>query len=139
MLGLSLCVAIALSFRAVVGVKGRTTGRLVGTSHTQLYTRYTIGPRRVAVSVEPMLRLGRTPDELHLLAHTLNDAVDDNTALIAAMGIFRSPSMANTIPESCRTPYCNITTTTTQLLPGRTNMLRGQLEMFIPGFSHAFA
>ncbi|KAF8247979.1 hypothetical protein K440DRAFT_583928 [Wilcoxina mikolae CBS 423.85] len=99
MLGLSLCVAIALSFRAAVGVKRRTTGRLIGTSHTQRYTRYTIGPRRVTVPVEPMLRLGRTPDELHLLAHTLNDSADDNTAIIAAMCILRSPSMANTIPE----------------------------------------
>lgn len=91
MLWLSALVALSLSARALLGLRQRVSGRLVGIFRTHEYIRIVVGAASVPINVDGILAQPTADAELRLIATLLRECTDDTAAVLAASGMLRRP------------------------------------------------
>lgn len=96
MLWLAGLVGLSLSTRALLGVRQRISGRLVGIYHTHEYTRYIVGGT-ISISVESILASRTVSTELRLIATILRECHDNSVAILAASGMLRRLSAGTSL------------------------------------------
>lgn len=96
MLWLSTIVGLSLSLRAIMSIRQRLAGRLIGLFETPHFTRIIVGVRSQQISVSRILQFPFYAEGvLGLIATVLNDstAVAEATAVLVAEGVLRHPSV----------------------------------------------
>jgi hypothetical protein len=96
MLWLSTLVWLSLSLRALISIRQRLSGRMVGRWETALFTRIVVGTRSLEVAVDRILNSPPYSDNvLGLIATILRDRsikTDESAAILVAECAIRRPS-----------------------------------------------